>query len=176
MALTPEMQNYIKSTYNLGTITREPSDISAVPQTPSLSNDAITREVAGLRNSTTSLPTERPGFLSSLAKSIVKPFAEVGTSAYNVAASTGKLLTGDKEGAVQAIGSKRTLPFLGETKPAFTGEETNTEAAKKIGISFPTLSRIENEKTPDIFSLAQVCVWLNRPIDTYFTIQNKSKK
>lgn len=33
------------------------------------------------------------------------------------------------------------------------------EAAKHIGTSAPTLSRIENGKTPDLLTLASVCYW-----------------
>jgi len=78
-------------------------------------------------------PESKDGFFTTLAKESIKPFAEIGTSAYNVLASTGKLLTGDKEGAAKSIGATRNLPFLGATKPAFTGTETTGEAAKKIG-------------------------------------------
>lgn len=35
------------------------------------------------------------------------------------------------------------------------------EAAAEIGISFATLSRIENSKIPDLLTYAKVCKWLN---------------
>lgn len=34
------------------------------------------------------------------------------------------------------------------------------EAAENIGVSKATLSRIENGKTPDIFTLAKLCRWM----------------
>lgn len=49
-------------------------------------------------------------------------------------------------------------------------------AAKQIGISAPTLSRIENEKTPDVITLALVCEWINVDMDYYFTTISPKKK
>ena len=34
------------------------------------------------------------------------------------------------------------------------------EAAENIGVSRATLSRVENGKTPDIFTLAKLCRWM----------------
>lgn len=34
------------------------------------------------------------------------------------------------------------------------------EAAENIGVSRATLSRIENGKTPDVFTLAKLCRWM----------------
>ena len=34
------------------------------------------------------------------------------------------------------------------------------EAAKDIGTSPATLSRVENGKTPDVFTLAKLCRWM----------------
>ena len=85
------------------------------------------------QNFSSEQPQQKPdGFFKGLAKAVVKPFAEVGTSAYNVGSSIGKLAQGDVQGASQAIGQSRNVPFLGETKPAFTGQETTGGAAKKI--------------------------------------------
>jgi hypothetical protein len=95
-----------------------------------------------LRQKSTAPDTEDPmvttdkkpdGFFSSVGKSIAKPFAELGTSVYNVGASANKLLGGDVEGASQELGKSRDLPWLGETKTAFTGQESIGDAAKKIG-------------------------------------------
>lgn len=78
-------------------------------------------------------PQAEDGFFKSLAKDALRPFAEVGTSALNIGESALKLARGDQAGAAEAIGKTREVPFLGETKPAFTGEEGTLEAAQKIG-------------------------------------------
>lgn len=72
------------------------------------------------------------GFFKGLAKSIVKPFAETATAGYNALSATGNLLSGDVEGANKALETKRDLPFMGETKPAFTGQEGFGEGVKKM--------------------------------------------
>ena len=77
-------------------------------------------------------PAKQPGFLASVAKSIIKPFAEVGTSVLNVGESVVDLARGDVAGASEALKKERNVPLLGETKPAFTGEETTGEATKKM--------------------------------------------
>ena len=66
-----------------------------------------------------------------MAKGYVRPFAEVGTSAYNAVSSIDKLLQGDVQGADQELRKKRNIPLLGETKPAVTGDETLGESLKK---------------------------------------------
>lgn len=45
-------------------------------------------------------------------------------------------------------------------------------AAKEIGISPATLSRIENGNKPDIDSFCQICDWLERKDKTSFFIPN----
>jgi len=40
-------------------------------------------------------------------------------------------------------------------------------AAKDIGISNATLSRIERGKTPDIITFGLICKWLNRNTSNY---------
>lgn len=72
------------------------------------------------------------GFFKGLAKSIVKPFAETATTGYNTLAATGKLLSGDTEGANKALETKRDLPFMGVTKPSFTGQEGFGDGVKKM--------------------------------------------
>jgi len=46
------------------------------------------------------------------------------------------------------------------------------EAAKEIGISTPTLSRLENKRPPDINTFYLVCKWLNREMSYFFTAEN----
>lgn len=43
------------------------------------------------------------------------------------------------------------------------------EAAPKIGISFATLSRMENEAVADINNIIKVCQWLKMPITDFIT-------
>jgi transcriptional regulator with XRE-family HTH domain len=50
------------------------------------------------------------------------------------------------------------------------------EAAKKIGISHPTLSRIENHNMPDLLTYANICKWLNVPMDTFIKTARKISK
>lgn len=54
------------------------------------------------------------------------------------------------------------------TKRLITLNVDLRKAAKQIGIGYATLSRIENEKKPDIETLAAVCKWINTPIDSFF--------
>lgn len=75
---------------------------------------------------------KQDGFLKSTAKSIISPFAKVGTSAYNVISSINKLTKGDVQGAANALNQSRTLPFLGQVQPAFTGQESTLDVAKKM--------------------------------------------
>lgn len=42
-------------------------------------------------------------------------------------------------------------------------------AAKLIGISPATLSRVQNGKEPDIMSYHKICAWLKMPMDKFFT-------
>jgi len=77
---------------------------------------------------------KKDGFFKSVAKSIIKPFAEVGVGLYNVGAQTKEiaksLATGDKQ--VKNEMRSRDLPFIGETKPFLTGKEKTGEGLKKI--------------------------------------------
>jgi len=70
--------------------------------------------------------------VGSLGKSIAKPFAETGTSIYNVGSSIGKLAQGDLAGADAELQKSRNIPLLGETKPAMTGQESFGEGVKKM--------------------------------------------
>lgn len=85
-------------------------------------------------SSSSSTPTteKKDNFFVGLAKNIARPFAEVGTSAYNAVSGIDKLLQGDLQGANREIHSTRNIPFLGETKPAVTGDESLGEATKKM--------------------------------------------
>jgi transcriptional regulator with XRE-family HTH domain len=45
------------------------------------------------------------------------------------------------------------------------------DAANQIGVSYATLSRVENKKIPDIETFAKICVWLDKPVQDYFRIK-----
>lgn len=50
------------------------------------------------------------------------------------------------------------------------------KTAPKIGISFATLSRIEQGMMPDLNNYARVCYWLGVPMESFFVpIKSKSK-
>lgn len=49
-------------------------------------------------------------------------------------------------------------------------------AAKDIGISFTTLSRIEQEKVPDVDTFIRICKWLNVSTDTFIIGSSKRTK
>jgi transcriptional regulator with XRE-family HTH domain len=52
------------------------------------------------------------------------------------------------------------------TKPSVS----TREAARQIGISASTLSRLENRRfVPDIYTYYSVCAWLDKPMDYFFT-------
>jgi len=84
-----------------------------------------------LRNTQVAKPKS---FLRQLGEDIVRPIAEVGVTAYNEAAQIGQtakaLATGQDQVKNEMV--SRNVPFLGEVKPAFTGQETTGEATKKI--------------------------------------------
>ena len=50
------------------------------------------------------------------------------------------------------------------------------EAAKVIGLSPATLSRLENKKMPDAETLMTICAWLNQPAEEFFFPQLPTKK
>lgn len=54
------------------------------------------------------------------------------------------------------------------------GSEGLRNTASEIGISAATLSRIEQEKVPDVDTFIKLCKWLGAPADTF--TRNKLKK
>jgi len=54
------------------------------------------------------------------------------------------------------------------TKRVIERDISMDEAAKEIGVSKPTLSRIENRKLCDIETFAKIVVWLNKSASDYF--------
>ncbi len=42
------------------------------------------------------------------------------------------------------------------------------DASKQSGISFATLSRMENGKCPDVNTLIKASYWLGKPIEAFF--------
>jgi DNA-binding Xre family transcriptional regulator len=57
------------------------------------------------------------------------------------------------------------------TKRCILNDFSLDEAAKQIGISKATLSRIENLKTPDIETFGKICKWLETEPNDYFKEQ-----
>lgn len=37
-----------------------------------------------------------------------------------------------------------------------------------LDVSIATISRIENENTPDLITYAKICKWLGEPLDKFF--------
>lgn len=52
------------------------------------------------------------------------------------------------------------------------GNKGLREVSKEIGVSAPTLSRIEQGKVPDVETFMKLCEWLEVPADTF----NKSSE
>lgn len=46
---------------------------------------------------------------------------------------------------------------------------TLRQVAKKTKVSFSTLSRVENEMTPDLPNLLKICSWLDIPAGEFIT-------
>ena len=57
--------------------------------------------------------------------------------------------------------AKRTLAQLGKLVRDQRGGNRLRETAQAIGISAPTLMRIENGRVPDVETFGKVCKWLN---------------
>ena len=55
---------------------------------------------------------------------------------------------------------KRSLESLGRLVREKRGEKRMRESASEIGISAPTLLRIEAGRTPDVETFGKLCVWL----------------
>lgn len=71
-------------------------------------------------------------FAGDVVKGAVQPIAEVATTGLNLADAVGNLVSGDMEGVNKSLDQKRYVPFLGDVKSAFTGNESTGEAAKKV--------------------------------------------
>jgi len=69
---------------------------------------------------------------------------------------------------MKVIYDSEKLSKLIKTKRIIDLDIDMREAAKKIGISLATLSRLENGKEPDINTLAKACHWIKQPIDSFF--------
>jgi len=48
------------------------------------------------------------------------------------------------------------------------------EAAKEVGVSPATLSRVENRKVPDLETFSKICAWLGDDPAVFLGIQNSS--
>jgi hypothetical protein len=100
---------------------------------PSLVDLATSYEEQGIIPKVeTAQPVKKESFLKETGKAIAKPIAELGVSAANEFEAFKKFVKGDYQGAAEALDKTRNLPFVGETKPAFTGKESTGEAVKKM--------------------------------------------
>lgn len=61
------------------------------------------------------------------------------------------------------------------TKRLITLEMNIRDAAKEMGISAATLSRIENKRPPDIDTFATLCNWVEQPMELFFKLQKNKK-
>lgn len=77
---------------------------------------------------TTMPATPQKGILRQMGEAIVKPFAELGVSAVNLAKNVKSVATGENKDYSQ---QSYNLPYVGQTKPAFTGDENFGDFAKK---------------------------------------------
>jgi transcriptional regulator with XRE-family HTH domain len=66
------------------------------------------------------------------------------------------------------MASKLDSEMLASTIKSKRGNLGLRDAAMQIGISAPTLSRIEQGNLPDIDTYVKICEWLNVPTD-FFT-------
>ena len=104
---------------------------SAQPQTGGKKSLAQQMQEAGIQPSATQQP-KKDGFFKSTLKGIAEPFAQFGTTALNVGSSIRDLAFGDQAGAARDLEKTRNVPFLGPTKPLFTGNEGKVETVKKV--------------------------------------------
>jgi transcriptional regulator with XRE-family HTH domain len=68
------------------------------------------------------------------------------------------------------------IEALAESIREKRGRKGVLEAAKDIGISPATLSRIENEKIPDLETFEKVCTWLKHDPITYLEAPSATKQ
>lgn len=107
---------------------------AAPPQQLQTSNGSLLEQMraAGIQPERALAPQPQPkqdGFFKGLIKGAAKPFLEPVASAVNVGSAIGSLVKGGfKQDAVdqasQDLRQTYDLPFFGETKPAFTGDES----------------------------------------------------
>jgi hypothetical protein len=132
MALTPEQRQAILADMSSQQGIQTPA--APVGSLEERINQSIIAKTAKERNVEAATP-KKEGFWSSLAKDMVKSAAEMGVTGYNILKQTGATglaaLRGESE-VTNEMKSSRNLPWLGETKPAFTGYESTGEAAKKM--------------------------------------------
>lgn len=107
----------------------------AAPLVPGTANvDALGQGVSSqyqgmsIAPKTPAAQPQQKGFLREVGEAVVRPFAELGVSAVNLGKNIASLRTGEnKDYSEQTY----NLPFLGQTKPAFTGGENFGEFTKK---------------------------------------------
>lgn len=53
------------------------------------------------------------------------------------------------------------------TKRTIENDIDLRKLAGETGVSFGTISRLENKRIPDIITLFKMCKWLGKPMDSY---------
>jgi len=153
MALSDEQLNQIVQKYQLSPASNPSQNSNSLRGADLLKSLEDNNDQNTNSNTISEQPQQKQdGFFKGLAKDVLKPFAEVGTAYVNTKRNasnvidalgneygkTGSVLQTIKNAATGKVmakdSSQQTLniPFLGETKPAFTGQETTGDAAKKI--------------------------------------------
>lgn len=153
MALSDEQLNQIVQKYKLSPASNSSQNSNSLRGADLLKSLEDNNDQNTNSNTISEQPQQKPdGFLKGLVKTVVKPFAEVGTALVNTKRNANHVIDafsneyGKTDSVLQTIknfaagkvmakdSSQQTLdiPFLGETKPAFTGQETTADVAKKI--------------------------------------------
>lgn len=71
-------------------------------------------------------------FAKEIVRGAAQPIAEVATTGLNLKDAAVNVLNGDVQAAGQSLNQTRDIPFLGNTKPAFNGNETFGQGVKKM--------------------------------------------
>ena len=72
---------------------------------------------------------------------------------------------------------QKTLQSLGRLVRDRRGDKRLKEVATSIGISAPTLMRVENGRVPDVTTFLKLCNWLQiSPADFGYTPDSEKKK
>ncbi len=71
--------------------------------------------------------------------------------------------------------AKLSLTSIGPLVREKRGVKGIREVAAEIGISYATLSRVENGKVPDLKTFSKICIWLELDPGEILGCRNKTK-